>query len=205
MPFLFSENSLKSNLLLWEMSEEIDRFQNLIELSVYKDIIENTKLDKRKLEKLSQATLLKKAGIEYDMLYYSSSGKPQLKNGKHLSFSHSEELSSLLIDENKCGLDLEYPSDKILRISPKFINQSEKIMMEDSENLYWTWSIKEAIFKYFGERVLFKEHIQVLEIASTSNNATVLYDGFHGKGIFEMKLLRVKKYYLAYTKSYTPE
>jgi len=205
MPLLFSENSFKSTLLLWEMNEEIEHFQNLIEASVYTEIIENTKLDKRKLEKLSQASLLQKAEIDYDLLFYSSNGKPKLKNGKHLSFSHSEKLSSLLIDDNNCGLDLEYPSDKIIRISQKFINEDEEMIMKDNENLYWTWSIKEAIYKYFGERVLFKEHIQILKISSTSNKAIVLYDGFHGKGIFEMKLLRVKKYYLAYTKSYAPE
>ena len=76
--------------------------------------------------------------------------------------------------------------------------------MQDKTNIYWAWSIKEAVFKYFGENVLFKDHIHILEILEKEKKALVLYHGFHGKGVFELKIDRIKNYYLAFIKSFTP-
>lgn len=205
MPFILSEKSDDSTLYLWEMNESLEDFQVIISPSVFKNIVVNTKLEKRQFEKFSQILLLAKASVDPDQVSYSINGKPLLNINKHISFSHSGQMSSLLVDNNNCGIDLEYPSEKVFRISSKFIHDNERDLMKEKKNMYWTWSIKEAIFKYFGERVLFKEHIQVIDIQESSNKAVAIYNGFHGKGIFELKLLRVKKYYLAYTKTYTPE
>jgi phosphopantetheinyl transferase len=205
MPSIFFENNNSNTLLIWALYEDVESFQNLVDVPIYLEILNTIRLEKRKLEKLSQVMLLKQAGIPYEMLFYLPNGKPKLRNGKYVSFSHSGKLSALLIAENNCGIDIEYPSDKILKIAPKFINKEEERLLKENENVYWIWSIKEAIFKFFGERVLFKDHIKILSTSSIHNEATVLYDGFHGKGIFVMHLMRVKKYYLAYTKSYAPE
>lgn len=205
MPFLLSEKSNNSVLYLWELSEDVENFRSKVSSTIFKSIVDNTKLDKRKLEKLSQVMLIAKAGLDYSQVTYLSNGKPMTVSNKHISFSHSGILSSLLVDNNTCGVDLEYPSEKVLRISSRFIHAKEMELMKNEKNMYWTWSIKEAIFKFFGEKVTFKEDIHVVDIQESSNKAIAIYSGFHGKGIFELKLLRVKKYYLAYTKSYTPE
>lgn len=205
MPLILSQESVGKELFLWEISEEIKDFERIIPASLFIKIIESTKLEKRKLEKLSQVMLLKKAKIPFEEVKYHQNGKPYLDNGLHLSFSHSGDYSTLLVDHNRCGLDIEYQSDKILRIAPKFTHPSEKKLFTNDEYLYWIWSIKEAIFKYFGEGVVFRDHIEVKEIDEDKKRAFVKYDGLHGKGVFEMKLLRIKKYYLAYTKTYSIE
>lgn len=205
MPFILSEKSNGTALYLWEMSEKVEDFRNVISSDLFENIVETNKLDKRKIEKFSQVMLLAEAGLDYKQISYLENGKPLAYDGSFISFSHSGELSTLLVDQKSCGIDLEYPSEKVKRISSKFINENELDLIKREENINWTWSIKESIYKYFGERVLFKEHIQVVDIQEEFNKAVAYYDGFHGKGIFELKLLRVKKYYLAYTKSYTPE
>ena len=202
MPLILTQESLGKELFLWEITEQIIDFQRFIPPVLFDQIQETTKLDKRKLEKLSQVMLLKKAKIPFEEVKYHQNGKPYLSNGLHLSFSHSGSYSTLLVDKNQCGLDIEHQSDKILRIASKFLHPSEKDLFKSDESLYWIWSIKEAIFKFFGEGVVFKDHIQVEKIDIPNKSAIALYNGRHGKGIFEMKLLRIKKYYLAYTKTY---
>lgn len=204
MPLILTEQSNNKDLFLWEMSENIDDYQRIIPESLYSDIINNTKLEKRKLEKLSQVMLLQKAKIAYENVLYAANGKPYLTNGKHLSFSHSASISSLLIDKYPCGLDIEYPSEKIHRIASKFIHPKEQELIGRGDNIYWAWSIKEAIFKYFGEKVVFKDHIFINEIRPDQKIAFANYKGKHGSGLFELKLMQIKKYYLAYTKTYRP-
>jgi phosphopantetheinyl transferase len=205
MPLILKETSIEKALFIWEISEKLEEFQRLMPSAIFNKIMENTKLEKRKIEKLSQVVLLQKAKIPYDQVNYLENGKPYITSNKHLSFSHSGIISSLLISNTKCGLDVEFPSDKIKRIQRKFIDQKEEELITKDDNLFWIWSIKEAIFKYFGEGVIFKDDIQVLSIHEEKRNAQVRYQGRHGTAYFDMKLLRIKNYYLAYTKSCTPE
>lgn len=202
MPLLLNKNHGDFSLFIWEIKESESEFKDLVSLEDYDAIINNVKLRKRKLEKLSQLCLQDEAKIENKDLIYLSNGKPILNEQKHVSFSHSGELSALLLGGNNCGLDLELPSEKILRIQSKFINSKEKKVIISNEDIYWAWSIKEAIFKYFGERVLFKEHMEIQEINLVTHQALVNYQGFHGKGQFELELLRFKNAYLAFTKQY---
>lgn len=205
MPLVSFQKTSENGLLLWELKEKVEDFKLVIPDLAYQEVLDSTRLEKRKLEKLSQLALLKTAGINISDLSYNKNGKPLLNSEKHLSFSHSGNLSALLVNKNVCGMDLELASDKIIRISSKFINENENALMLEKENIYWAWSIKESIFKYFGERVLFKDHINIVEIEAKMNRAKVHYCGFHGRGDFEINLLRIKNYYLAYTKSYYPK
>ena len=67
MPLILSQESVGKELFLWEISEEIKDFQRIIPPIVFAQIMESTKLEKRKLEKLSQVMLLKKASHFYDI------------------------------------------------------------------------------------------------------------------------------------------
>jgi len=205
MPLLSIDKNETVTLLLWELNEDIDFFKTMVPENIFSYIAENNRLEKRKLEKLSQVVLLASAGIDYSKLYYNPNGKPLLQLNEMISFSHSGDYSALLICKENCGLDLELASDKIIRISNKFINESEASLIKTEENIYWAWTIKEAVFKYFGEAVLFKDHIKIVSIQAKQNKALVHYDGFHGIGEFELKIQRIKNYYLAYTKKYTPQ
>lgn len=203
MPLLTIEKDLETTLLLWELKEDKAFFSSLIPENIYTSILKNNRLDKRILEKLSQVVLLESAGIDYNRLYYNSSGKPMLDQNERISFSHSGNICALLINKVNCGLDIEQASKKIIRISSKFINSEEAAIIDNNEHIYWAWTIKEAVFKYFGENVLFKDHINIITIRPDINKALVVYNGFHGKGEFELSIRRIKNYYLAFTKKYT--
>lgn len=202
MPLLLKKQYPEFSLYIWKIDESEHDFRPLVSRKNYDTIINNVKLKKRKLEKLSQQCLQDIAGINNEDLSYYPNGKPKLKSESHISFSHSADLSALLISEENCGLDLEIPSNKILRIASKFISEKEKNKFASDEYTYWAWSIKEAVFKYFGERVLFKDHLDIEKIDLIDKLAIVNYDGFHGKGQFDLELLRFKNAYLAFTKQY---
>lgn len=203
MPLLYKKYHQNASLFIWEIEESEEEFKLLLPTDSYTSATEGQKLKKRKLEKLSQLCLQEIAGVKADDIHYLQNGKPSLHSKKHLSFSHSGSLSALLLTDDNCGLDLEIPSEKIIHISSKFISLNEKRFINTNEQIYWAWSIKESVFKYFGERVLFKEHIRIEKIDEESKTAFVNYEGFHGKGRFEIELLRVKNSYLAFTKRYT--
>ncbi len=203
MPLLSIDTFPDYQLIVWEMDESLIDMQRIIPTQEFKKIDTNTRLEKRKIEKFGQYLLLKSMGIAHSEVQYEQNGKPLLISGKHISFTHSGNLSAMLISDSNCGIDLEIQSDKILRIVSKFISPKEREIMKEKENIFWAWSIKEVVFKYFGERVLFKDHITILEINKELKKAIVEYDGFHGKGYFEIKIDRIKNYYLAYTNSFT--
>lgn len=203
MPLLSIDTFSDHHLIIWEVNESIIDLKQLIPAKEFKEIELNTRLEKRKLEKFSQYLLLKSMAIPYSEVYYEENGKPMLISGKHVSFSHSGNLSAMMISDSNCGIDIEENSDKILRITSKFISAREKELMKEKDNIYWSWSIKEVVFKYFGERVLFKDHITILEINKDLKKAIVEYNGFHGRGNFEIKIDRIKNYYLAYSNSFT--
>lgn len=204
MPLLSIEKLPDYALAIWEIAEEISELESRIPRAELDKINENTRLEKRKREKISQLLLLKSLGIRHSELFYLKNGKPMLNSDLNISFSHSGNLSIALLTKGQCGIDIEYPSDKIIRISSKFIHENELPLMRDEVNIYWAWSIKEAIFKYFGERVLFKEDIQILEIKEADKKAIVFYRGFHGQGQFELAIDRIKNYYLAFVKTFNP-
>ena len=204
MPLLFIEKLPEYRLAAWEIAEGRDELESLIAPNEVEKINEGTHLEKRKLEKISQILLLKSLGISPSELFYLPNGKPMLNSDLNISFSHSGDLSIAILAKGKCGIDIEFPSDKIIRISSKFINEQELPLMQDKTNIYWAWSIKEAVFKYFGEGVLFKEHIHIVEINEADKKAIVFYEGFHGQGHFELQIDRIKNYYLAFIKTFKP-
>ena len=69
-------------------------------------------------------------------------------NGKHISISHSKELSrNNYISDKQVGLDIEHISEKPLRLSPKFItDNSHQDLTKEKATLIWC--CKEAVFKW---------------------------------------------------------
>lgn len=78
---------------------------------------------------------------------YNSNGAPEISNGKHISISHSKNLVAIIISDKKIGLDIEYISEKPLKLSPKFItNNSHQDLTKEKATLIWC--CKEAVFKW---------------------------------------------------------
>jgi phosphopantetheinyl transferase len=103
------------------------------------------------------------------------SAKPTLTNGPELSFSHSGDYAALLISDHHSGIDIQTYNEKLFRIAPKFSNDGEAGLISAPDELAaltLSWSIKEAIFKYYTTQLPFK-FIQILAHDPVKNTAEV--------------------------------
>lgn len=125
---------------------------------------------------LSIRHLLKEAGYsDYD-LYYTKKGKPHLKNGRHISITHSFIFSALVISDQEVGIDIEKNREKIKIIKHKFVNiESGFINTHDDlvEQLTVIWGAKESLYKIYPYSGLtFKNDIDIDSFKITDKKTT---------------------------------
>ena len=82
-------------------------------------------------------------------LYYDENGKPHLKDGKHISITHSFNFSAVIVSNSIVGVDIEKQRDKIKIVAPKFIGYEEQYLKDQDlvKKLTVIWCIKESLFK----------------------------------------------------------
>ncbi|MDA3954835.1 MAG: 4'-phosphopantetheinyl transferase superfamily protein [Bacteroidales bacterium] len=138
---------------LWEITEDYDTLRNDLLLDD-DDIatVENFKNHKRKLEWLSVRTLLKRMLNKDSKIVYGPERKPYLHNNAYnISISHSKNFTAIIMSKKRrVGLDLEFMTNKILRIADKFLRPEEIENIEKDQELYHLylhWCAKEALYK----------------------------------------------------------
>lgn len=161
-----SESDLKANLSLTKAS--LDR------LNVMKS-------ESHRKGFLAVRQLLKCFNYSDQDLYYNTDGKPFLKDGKHISISHSFVYAAIVISKVTVGVDIEKCRDKITRLASKFIDYEEHFLNEnlnsEIERLTAIWTTKEALYKFYGKAGLsLKSECMVLpfSIESTSGVSWIL-------------------------------
>ncbi|MCA0349242.1 MAG: 4'-phosphopantetheinyl transferase superfamily protein [Bacteroidetes bacterium] len=158
--------SLKYNtkIFVWKISES---FNELFRSVVLKDVslarVENMKAESHQKGFLAVRKLLEVAGYDDFDLYYDDFGKPNLKDGKHISISHSNDFSVIAVSDCNLGIDIEILKDKTLKLAPRYMDVShlENLSKEEAlEKATVIWGIKESIFKIKNiEGISFKNHI----------------------------------------------
>lgn len=166
-----------STLLLWKISEDLDYFTS----SIYLNVSSFTRLLHMKSEShikgfLAVRMLLQYSGYSDSDLFYDEYGKPHLLDGKHISISHSNFFSAIVISKTKVGLDVEHCKEKILKIASKFIVDNRHLinLSEDEKIKKATviWGIKEAVFKIKNEKgISFPNHIFESDFTISARNA----------------------------------
>ncbi|WP_047549941.1 4'-phosphopantetheinyl transferase family protein [Psychroserpens sp. Hel_I_66] len=116
---------------------------------------------------LSVRHLLRSFGYTDQDLYYDDNGKPHLKDGKHISITHSFTFSGVIISSSEIGIDIEKQRDKIAIIAKKFVDYEFNYLSETDEEyvkkLTVIWGIKESLYKLFATPgMLFREHFLVI-------------------------------------------
>lgn len=172
-----------TQILVWKITESYEQLFSEIQLnekSLMRLNAMKSQLHQRAF--LSVRKLLQQAGYSDFDLFYDEFGKPHLHDGKHVSISHSHEFSTLIISDQKTGIDIEMQRDKIIRIADKFVNNKELHRLKSFDiqdyikKLTVKWGTKEAIFKIRNEPgISFKDHIQVnsFEIRDKKTIATL--------------------------------
>jgi phosphopantetheinyl transferase len=124
---------------------------------------------------LSIRHLLKVAGYSDSDLHYDQNGKPTLRDGKHISISHSFDFTGIILSQvYQVGIDIEMQRSKILRIAERFAATQEIVFPVDErlqiQNLTKIWCAKESIYKIMSVPGLsFLQQIRVNPLSGMSN------------------------------------
>lgn len=153
-----------TELMVWKITESFDELFRSVAL---KDVslarLEGMKAESHQKGFLGVRKLLEAAGYSDFDLYYDEFGKPHLKDGKHISISHSNDFSVIVLSDVNIGADLEILKDKTLKLAPRFMDIShlENLNPEDElTKATVVWGIKESVFKIKNEiGISFKDHI----------------------------------------------
>lgn len=142
-------------------------------------------------KKRNEFLALRQCLIEYfgnnPAVFYNENGKPFLKNGHHISFSHTDGYAGIIVcSKNPVGIDLEYFRDRIKRIAHKFLREEEKKSIQNKtevEHLTLYWGAKEVMVKITGNRRLnFINELAVQPFpyqANCETSGTIITDDYH--------------------------
>lgn len=152
-------------VLVFKVTESEDELFQQINHPSVKNKLAEIKAPQKRLEFLARNLVFQLKFLDLSLLSKNEFGAPILLEGNnHISFSHSFPFVCMYINKVKqCGIDVERVQDKVLRISPKFLNNVELNFTESApEKITMVWSAKEVAFKIYQKGgVGFKEHIQL--------------------------------------------
>jgi 4'-phosphopantetheinyl transferase len=168
-----------TKVLVWKITESFNELFRAVSL---KDIslarLEGMKSESHQKGFLAVRMLLQEAGYTDFDLYYDAFGKPHLKDGVHVSISHSFEFSAIILSNKNIGIDLELRRNKIAIIAKKFALEPFVYEVQNNPTDYTAkltviWGIKEAVFKVRNEKgISFKDHITVHPFSMQQNQTT---------------------------------
>jgi phosphopantetheinyl transferase len=163
MPIFFQHQINDTTRLgIWKIEETEEFFQSNV--PQHRDVTHPQK----RLQHLAGRFLLQYLfpGFPYQLVEIAETRKPYLPGEQyHFSISHCGDYAAAIVSKNyRCGVDIETPTEKIFRVKNKFLsNQELDLFGEMNMNqLTLLWSVKEAVFKWYGEgSVDFREHIHL--------------------------------------------
>ena len=165
---LFKTISFNSTtqILVWKITESYQELFDTVVLNEKNSIrLSGMKSQLHQRAFLSVRKLMYLAGYTDFDLYYDEFGKPHLKDGKHISITHSHEFSAIILSDETVGIDMELQRDKIIKIADKFCDSEFQYLINNGayiRELTVIWGAKEAIFKIRNEKgISFKNHIKV--------------------------------------------
>lgn len=181
---------------IWKIEESENELAQGIELTPHcEKRMLGMKSEMHRKGFLSIRHLLAEAGYVDADLYYNTEGKPHLNDGNHISITHSNQFTGIIIsDSEEVGIDIEMQRDKILRIAHKFTPIEEYRIIANTEalirKLTIVWGCKESLYKICAEPGLsFLHHISITDFSLSDDRTIgeVLYQG--NKTTFNIRFL----------------
>lgn len=140
---------------------------------------------------------------EYE-IYKDLHGKPFIKEASfHISLANSFPYAVAALHQDKAvGIDIEPPSDKLVRIQHKFLHQHEYAFFADQpERLCLAWCAKESLYKLHGRRNLsFKQDIIINKILYPHQPllfANILLDS--SPFPYQLQIERIENYFILFS------
>ncbi|RSK41805.1 4'-phosphopantetheinyl transferase family protein [Mangrovimonas spongiae] len=152
---------------------------------------------------LSVRHLLAEFGYTDNDLFYDENGKPHLKDGKHISITHSFTFSGVVVSEDVVGIDIEKQRDKIGVIAHKFMDyEFEYLNKRDVDyinKLTVVWCIKESLYKLFATPGLsFLKHTLVIPFTIEEASTVSWIDYNDEKYRYQAEFLEFEGFTCAY-------
>jgi 4'-phosphopantetheinyl transferase len=147
---IYKKQDMNSNTSLWVWhitEEEANLSRQLILTQNCINRLKNMRHSSHRKGFLAVRCLLRAANIPIHKIHYSTDGKPYMKQGPFLSFSHSKHFAAIAIGNVPVGVDVEQQRDKIVRIAKKFVNPIDKARTDTVAALTDLWCVKEAMYK----------------------------------------------------------
>lgn len=152
---------------VWKMEESSDELLGMLARKAeHSSFLERVSAERRRRERLASRVLLKELLGEEVRVDYHSTGAPFLARVPlYISISHTRDYVAVILDKRPTGIDIEYRSDRILKIRSRFMSPEEEAAIDPAhevEHLLIHWCAKETLFKIIGqEGVDFQGHLHV--------------------------------------------
>lgn len=190
-------------IFVWNIKDSFAKLSENMPLS--DNSIARLKRMKSELHKrgfLSVRHLLKVAGYTDHDLYYTSNGKPHLKDGKHISITHSYEFSAIIISDREIGIDIEKNRPKITRIASKFTDyvvNFENQTDTQIEELTVIWGTKESLYKIYPHGGLtFRNDIEVAPFKLDNGETTAWIRAADWDKKYKIQFEKIENFTLVY-------
>jgi phosphopantetheinyl transferase len=193
-----------TEILLWKITEPLSELSAEVTLNPISQLRFNRmKSELHQRAFLSVRKLLQLKGYTDFDLEYDQFGKPHLKDGKHISISHSHEYATIIISDEITGIDIELQREIIIKIAPKFAEKELEFLDKDNQEyirkLTVIWGVKESIFKIINEvGISFKDHIHVhpFEMVDLSGTANLYFQNRASQ--FKYHFIEIDNFTLVY-------
>ena len=171
MPIIIEKQySNDSYVGVWHITESHDELQAMLPSEILTDAeLASIHHPQKQIEffcsRLTIKYLADQIGIRYSGIKKDEYGKPYLVGSTwQFSLTHTAEYIAVAMHQTQSlGIDMEQPSEKLLRIAHKFLSETERNDAgNDLDKLCIYWSAKEALYKLYGKRkVIFIDNLLV--------------------------------------------
>ncbi|WP_299127869.1 4'-phosphopantetheinyl transferase family protein [uncultured Winogradskyella sp.] len=176
----------QTTVKIWKIEESYDDLMQPLKLtpnSLQRVLGMKSELHQRGF--LSVRHLLRAFGYADQDLFYDQNGKPHLKDGRHISITHSFIFSGVIISDKEVGIDIEKQRAKISIIAKKFVDYEFKYLKKQENDyvrkLTIIWCVKESLYKLFATPgMLFKDHFLVIPF-TIQEGSTVAWIDYKAK------------------------
>ncbi len=153
---------------LWKVEESVDELLALVKLNDAQLLeIKSLKREQRQKEKLVSIHLVHLLTLSDVIVKYKPNGAPYIEgSNSHISITHTKGWVAVqLYAFDVAGIDIEYRSDRILRVAHKFIaNKELAFVPNDFKTDYFNliWCAKETLYKIVQKEGLdFIDQLQI--------------------------------------------
>jgi phosphopantetheinyl transferase len=191
------------HLSVVEMTESLEQlFVALENFEDYSAEFIQLRTDKRRREFLMARILINRILKTQVQIMYDTDGKPFLKNHQgFISISHSKYFLAVLYHSSKpVGIDIECPTERVLKVSNRFLNLKElSYFKNDILKIQLAWSAKEAVYKVAGKPAVDFSSSMCVKDFELADEGFFLCEMLHEQIIYRLHYIVKAEFNLVYT------